>query len=212
MPQDNHGRDHFERAYRYLRERLDAGAYRAGERINILALREELKLSQTPIREALSRLVGQNLIRDRRGEGYYVASLEPRSAAQLYALYRLYLDAGLKEIRCHAEKLGRTLLSGQTDDDPASRAARLFDNLLRMARNRPLSDAARQIDMRLRPLRRHEAAVFADVEEEWATLERLARAGDRASLRPAIRIFHQRRERSAARLVSFLTGNGIYEI
>jgi DNA-binding GntR family transcriptional regulator len=212
MPQDNHGRDHFERAYGYVRERLDAGVYKAGERINILALRDELKLSQTPIREALSRLVGQNVIRDRRGEGYYVAAVEPRSAAQLYALYRLHLDAGLKEIRCHAEKLGRTLLSGQADDDPASRAARLFDNLLRITRNRPLSEAARQIDMRLRPLRRHEAALFADLEEECATLERLARAGDRASLRPAIRIFHQRRERSAAQLVSLVTGNGAHEI
>ena len=133
--------------------------------------------------------------------------------ALFYSVFEgLEMDAGLKEIRCHAEKLGRTLLSGQADEDPASRAARLFDNLLRMGRNRPLSEAARQIDMRLRPLRRHEAALFADLEEECATLERLARAGDRASLRPAIRIFHQRRERSAEQLVSLVTGNGIHEI
>ena len=212
MPQHNHGRDHFERAYNFLRERLDAGAYKAGERINILALREELRLSQTPIREALSRLVGQNLIRDRRGEGYYVASLDNRSAAQLYGLYRVYLDAGLREIRYRREKLSQTVAPGPAGEDPSARTARLFDNLLRMARNPPLVEAAQHIDMRLRALRRHEPAVFADLEEECTTLERLAGAGDRTSLRPAIRIFHQRRERSAAQLVSLMTGNGSHEI
>jgi DNA-binding GntR family transcriptional regulator len=137
MPQHNHGRDHFERAYSFLRERLDAGGYKAGERINILELREELRLSQTPIREALSRLVGQHLIRDRRGEGYYVAALDNRSAAQLYGLYRVYLEIGLKEIRYRREKLSQAVAPGPAGENPSARTACLFDNLLQMAPTAP---------------------------------------------------------------------------
>ena len=52
-----------------LRERLRTGAYRPGVRITAVDLADELRLSNTPVREALARLAGEGLVEDRRGQG-----------------------------------------------------------------------------------------------------------------------------------------------
>ena len=56
-----------------LRERLQNGTLAPGARATAVDLADQLGLSTTPVREALSRLTGEGLLEDRRGQGYFGA-------------------------------------------------------------------------------------------------------------------------------------------
>lgn len=81
--------DSFKIALDTLREELRAGVHRAGSRLTANDIAERLSLSQTPVREALSRLAGEGLLLDRRGQGFFVQSLAEQD---LIALFRLELE------------------------------------------------------------------------------------------------------------------------
>ena len=92
----------FRQALVDLRRRLRDGALEPGARVTAKEVAEGLKLSHTPVREALSRLAGEGLLEERRGDGFFVPEL---SAADIAVLYRmseqhLLLDA-LEEIDPH---------------------------------------------------------------------------------------------------------------
>ncbi|MFN3487458.1 MAG: GntR family transcriptional regulator, partial [Planctomycetota bacterium] len=55
-----------------VRDRLQSGALPPGARATAVDLADDLGLSTTPVREALSRLAGEGLLEDRRGQGYFV--------------------------------------------------------------------------------------------------------------------------------------------
>ena len=65
-----HRADSFLQALAGIRERLRDGVFRPGERIAATQVADLLGLSATPVREALSRLSGEGLLEDRRGQGF----------------------------------------------------------------------------------------------------------------------------------------------
>jgi hypothetical protein len=198
MP-DLHGRDQFDRTYQLLRRRLSSGHYRPGERIGVKVLAADLHVSQTPVREALSRLVGQGLVHDRRGNGYYVARLDANEIAGLYALRVLYLRAALQGGGT-AHNLGRR----ECDPDPGTDIEGVFDAILQRNGNAVLIAAARNAAERLSLVRQVEAAVFADLAVEQGDILQVARAGSLSDIRRGVVAYHRRRERAAFRLASAL--------
>lgn len=216
MSPDLHGRDQFERAYAELLKRMNRHAYRPGERISITTVALELGLSQTPIREALSRLVGQNLLIDRRGEGYYVPRADARIVGSLYRLYCMLLETALRTVDWTATRPPRAL--PQDDDDEAPEAHRrvhaAFRWLVRLARDPPLGDAAGLVDLRLRPLRRCEPQILTDARSEAEGMLDLLANADRPTIRRAIREYHLRRQRVAQAIAAKLgdTDHQIYEL
>ncbi|WP_380879398.1 GntR family transcriptional regulator [Sphingomonas sp. DBB INV C78] len=208
MAPDLHGRDHFERAYAALRTRLEHHHYRSGERISISLLASELGLSQTPIREALSRLVGQNLLLDQRGEGYYVPRIDAPQIAGLYGLYQTLLDAGLRTIRCPRDDYPRSLPLAEPDETIAARVAALLQRIVQKAKDPPLAQTAMLVDLRLRPLRNVEQKVFDDLALEADELSGILSSGSRSMVRRAIRLYHQRRQRAAHLILAQVNDNG----
>jgi DNA-binding GntR family transcriptional regulator len=71
----------------------------------------ELGVSRTPVREALSRLAQDGLLENGRGKGYYVADLDAKQVADLYAL-REVLEA-------HAARLAAERITAQDIKDLA---------------------------------------------------------------------------------------------
>ena len=55
---------------RHLRDRLQRGVLPPGAHITAVDLADELRLSTTPVREALSRVAGEGLLEDRRGHAF----------------------------------------------------------------------------------------------------------------------------------------------
>ncbi len=70
-----------DRAYEYIRKRILAGGYRPGHHLMAKALSAELKISPTPVRDALRQLEADGLV-----------TIRPRIGAQVNAM-------GLKEFR-----------------------------------------------------------------------------------------------------------------
>jgi DNA-binding GntR family transcriptional regulator len=72
--------------YDSLKKSIVDGAYRPGQRLRALRLAQDLKISRTPIKEALARLEQEGLVTREPGSGYVVRGL---SVGEILNLYRV---------------------------------------------------------------------------------------------------------------------------
>ncbi|MGR0220579.1 GntR family transcriptional regulator [Agromyces sp. ZXT2-6] len=110
-----------QRAYRFLRERIDDGRYVPGYRLVLAQIASELDMSVVPVREAVRRLEAEGLVTFERNVGAQVALLKPTEylhTMQTLALVEGYatgLSAGsttpeqLRRAREVNERMRRTL-------------------------------------------------------------------------------------------------------
>lgn len=70
--------------YRHLRDRIVAGEVSPGSRLSVPALAQEYRVSRSPVREAVLRLVGTGIARQSRNAGAVVA---PVDLAELVGVY-----------------------------------------------------------------------------------------------------------------------------
>jgi len=71
-------KNHTERALITLRQRIVSGVYPGGQRLFEVALAEDLQISRTPIRSALSKLAEEGLLDRVRAGGFAVRSFDLR--------------------------------------------------------------------------------------------------------------------------------------
>lgn len=76
---------------------------RPGERINEVALAKRLKVSRTPLREALNRLTMEGLLEVRSGQGFFRCKLDPKEVFDLYQLRTVVECAGIRLAVEHAD-------------------------------------------------------------------------------------------------------------
>lgn len=198
----------FHMALAYVRDRLQSGDYRPGARIIAVDLADELRLSTTPVREALSRLAGEGLVEDRRGQGYFVRLL---SAADIADLYRMSLAHLLiaHEPRRTARTIGAAShpTAEAVERAPVSAIEELFRRWVLLTGSRMLVSAFRVLQVQLGPVRRLEARALSDLSGEAARLIEAdgASRSDRLTL---LRQFHGLRIREAERLAALLEADG----
>ncbi|TYC48297.1 GntR family transcriptional regulator [Rhodobacterales bacterium] len=72
---------------------------RPGERINEVSLARELNASRTPLREALNRLVTEQLLSFQAGKGFFCRALDAQSVFDLYEL-RASLEVLSVQLAC----------------------------------------------------------------------------------------------------------------
>ncbi len=77
--------------YSDLKAKCIAFEFRPGDRLNEVALARALDVSRTPLREALNRLVSEEMVVFKPGEGFFARLLEPKAIYDLYEL-RLILE------------------------------------------------------------------------------------------------------------------------
>jgi DNA-binding GntR family transcriptional regulator len=75
-----------ERTYGQIKRMILAGTLRPGEKLAERDLSRRLKVSRTPLREALSRLVQEGLVENRPRRGHYVKSVDAKEVEDLYDL------------------------------------------------------------------------------------------------------------------------------
>lgn len=173
----------YDRVLSHLREGVRLGGFQAGTQFNIKDVADQLRVSATPVREALAYLAGEGLIGGDRGRGWIVPDFDARGLTQAYRLSATLVIEALG--RPHrAAPLARARLidlwrSGAAtwDADPESAwidaTSRFFRLLAREAADETLDAALARIDARLGLPRRAEVRALSDVTEE---LDRLARA------------------------------------
>ncbi|MBL4810811.1 MAG: GntR family transcriptional regulator [Rhodobacteraceae bacterium] len=74
VPKASNGKTHAIRALLDLRQRILAGQLPGGTRLYEVAMAEELNISRTPLREAMSRLTEEGLLERAMGGGFVVRS------------------------------------------------------------------------------------------------------------------------------------------
>ena len=75
-----------DRAYLTLRQKATDFEFKPGERLNETALTSTLKVSRTPLREALNRLVAEGFLTFVLGKGFFCRPLSPEKILELYQL------------------------------------------------------------------------------------------------------------------------------
>lgn len=152
-----------ERTYDVIHEMAMAFRLRPGERLNESELSRELGISRTPLREALNRLVAENLLEFVPSKGFFRRNIQPREMFELYqlrlSLETLALDllmqrltpAALAELHDMAvadlENAGATMHQAvQTDEC-------FHETLAALSGNGELLTHLRAINLRIRPVR-----------------------------------------------------------
>jgi len=87
--------------YLAIRDRIIAGKYPPGLRLSQQQLAEELKVSRTPLREALQRLEAEGLVTGQANRGMEVAAVSLRDVEETYAL-RLMVEPPTLAATAHA--------------------------------------------------------------------------------------------------------------
>lgn len=188
------GAEPFILALETLRARLRRGDFPLDARLAATELAADLGLSATPVREALSRLAGEGLLEDRRGQGFFVRRLTRRDIA---ALYRLSLAHQI----IAAETAEGSEPVAPPEGEPVEASERLFLAWIAAAGARALSLSFARLQAQLGAVRRLEPEVLPDLAEELAEL---AASPDRALRLARLRAFHVRRIRRAERLADLL--------
>jgi DNA-binding transcriptional MocR family regulator len=196
----------FQLAVRVLREKLHAGEFRAGARIAVMDLAEALQLSATPVREAMSRLAGEGLLEDRRGQGFFVRVLTAAEIADLFrlnlALLTIAQDPRRTSFRRPRQVVGDT--ETPKPDDPIRETERRFESWIAMTGSRVLLATHRSVQAQLGPVRRLESLLLADLALEAEALRACDPPGAGAVDLGPVRRFHSRRIALAPRLAELL--------
>jgi DNA-binding GntR family transcriptional regulator len=75
-----------EYVYRRIRDGIRSGKYRSGHRLREAELAAHLKVSRTPIREAIRRLVSDGLVELSPSRGVMIIELDKQKVREMYAL------------------------------------------------------------------------------------------------------------------------------
>lgn len=92
------GEGRVEALYAQLKEMAVDFRLRPGERLNEGALARELQASRTPLREALNRLVAEQLVTFQPGRGFCCRPLDPDTIHQLYEMREILETAAVARV------------------------------------------------------------------------------------------------------------------
>jgi GntR family transcriptional regulator of vanillate catabolism len=146
------GRSQTIRAQAVLRQRILSGELKGGQRLMAVPLAEELNISRTPVREAMSRLAEEGLLERSKTTGFVVRTFELEDIyhamdlrgvlegmAVRYAAERGAEPALLKEMAFVVRKLDESVSGDEIDFDAYSSLNSEFHSILsRMSGSRLL--------------------------------------------------------------------------
>lgn len=188
-------RDPFHQALGSLRLRVEQGVYGAGRPVVIVEEAQRLRLSTTPVREALAWLAGAGLVERAPLGGYVTLQLDPAALRDRLAFRLQCLRLSLESTGC--------LPAALAPDEDGARAMlhRDLDRLVQSSGSDALLDAFRRVSSRLAQIRGAEEQVFADLDDEAAGISTLLAQADIQALEAALSRYHHRRMEAAALLV-----------
>lgn len=184
-----------------LRAMIVDGRLVAGERINEVQLSEQLGVSRTPLREALSRLAAEGALFSRPRIGYFVGALTLEEFRQIYPIRALLDPEALRLAGIPSpaqldslERMNRRLGASRTVEQVIARDDEFHLELVGACPNRVLLDLIRQFMERTR---RYEIALMREeinVKHTVRTHVRILAALRSRDLSRACRILKQSME------------------
>lgn len=191
--------------YGEVRRGLQSGLYLPGQRIDPSTLASQFRISPTPVRSALDRLVGEGLLEDHARGGLHVPLPGEIALRDMYDwMLRLLLmacDIGISPIP-RLEKVGDPT---RPDADVVKLTWQLFDTIARATAHRSLHRTVKQANDRLAPIRRAKQDLLEQPSDELSELIHYWHQRDIRSLEPALRKYHERRQQLVPCIVAVLT-------
>jgi DNA-binding GntR family transcriptional regulator len=197
-----------ELVYDRLKARILACEPLSGRTLRVKPLAEELGVSTTPVREALTRLAAERLLVASRHRGFFVRLPTGRDLCGLYAANEALLGAALdhwpqgidEESAAHAS-VAIHLPRPAADSGALTHAtAELFALIAVRGGIDELVEIVRNLSDRLHRVRCVECALIPQVREELATFAAAIIYRRRDDLRASIRAYHERRHELAPAL------------
>jgi len=201
-------RDPFTLALSTLRERLQSGAIRGGAPVIVQDEAERLRLSTTPVREALAHLSGEGLVERAPSGGYLAVRMDAMAARERYALQGSHVRIAAESNRVALSTV--RLPAPVIKEGAEGPGAQLFAALVRYAGNQCLEAAYLRLEAQLVVLRKQEPLLFADLAEEAADLLAAWNEGEAGDFERAADRYFQRRVLAAGAL-SALAQNGLLD-
>lgn len=167
---------------------------RAGDPLVVQDIAEAIRLSATPVREALAWLAGQGLVERRIGRGYFMPCPSAADVGQLYDLHHRYLLWALEQPGARQPD------PAPQNADPAERTALLFRNVMTASGNAVLIEAQGRVAARLRLFRRAESQVCLHDPMALAQAEAAFLEGKSAVVRRFIDGHHKAAARKVAEI------------
>jgi DNA-binding GntR family transcriptional regulator len=204
-----------EAVFRSLCEALQAGSYRAGDRLREEEVAQRLNVSRTPVREALGRLAARGFVEPAGGRGLIVRSLDIGEVLELYAMREILEGAAARLAAEHASKpeidaltdIEEAFTEASGDAAEMARLNRAFhEAICRAARNRYLDNASGELQDWIALLgpttfsvtgrpstshSEHQAIINAIAARDGDKAEKLARAHIREALRCRLKLLQK---------------------
>ena len=205
-----------EAVYRSLCQALHEGRYRSGDRLREEEIAKQLKVSRTPVREALGRLLAKGFVEPAGGRGLVVRSLDTAEVFELYAMREILEGAAARLAAQHASQSEIDALIDLENafearvNDPVEMArlnGAFHGTIFRSARNRYLDSALKELQDGIALLgattfsiaerastaaAEHRALVDAITARDVDRAENAARLHIREFLRSRLKLLHER--------------------
>ena len=153
-----------ERIHERLSAMLAAGELVPGSRLDERALADAMRVSRTPLREAIGRLTREGLVEHRPYRGAFVRTLSATEVSEIYEVRRvleglavrlavpLLTDADIDEVHAALEATERTLAGGDLVGYAAA-DQRFHDLFIRVAGNGTLSETLARLRLQIQSIR-----------------------------------------------------------
>lgn len=153
-----------EKIYNFLKKHIVNLTYPPGHKLNVQQLRDELGVSQTPIKDALFRLAGEGLVDISSRRGTYVKEVNERDLSEIYDI-RMIIETGAAEFVAkqitdeqldELEGLYKETLIREADGDYRifmERAKEFHSAIIRFMNNNRLLDLYEQLNAHMQIVR-----------------------------------------------------------
>lgn len=153
-----------ERIHERLSAMLAGGELAPGSRLDERALADALRVSRTPLREAIGRLTKEGLVEHRPYRGAFVRTLSATEVGEIYEVRRVLeglavrlavprlTDADIEEVHAALEATERTLAEGDLVGYAAA-DQRFHELFIRVAGNGTLSETLARLRLQIQSIR-----------------------------------------------------------
>ena len=191
--------------YERIKHWLLAQTLVPGQLLQIGVLADELGVSTTPVREALTRLAAERMIMSVPKRGFFARTPSEDDIFGLYSVNQTILDAAvMRWPEATAQAAPAEAASGEVpvQDRSAEQLARQTGELFLQVASRSgvgeFAEIVRNMNDRLHHARVLECEIIPNVFVEMGRMTALAAANDRAHLREALKAYHVERLRLAS--------------
>ena len=197
-------RDPFTLAFASIRDRIQTGELAGGAPVIVLEEARRLRMSTTPVREALARLCGEGLVERAASGGYVALRLDAAAARDRYAMQHHYLHIAIdpdRQPHRPAPPAPRRVGAG-----PGPEVDALFNSVVSISGSTTLLDAFSRVSGQLAVLRGCEPLLFEDLEHEADSLYGAYVGGLDARFARAVAHYHDRRLQAVGALTALSAG------